>query len=58
MKKIQKDNKYYSEEFVRWMLQNVEHIPYSDKNYIIGSGIDNMSLNELYKYWKTEIKDR
>ena len=45
-----KANVYYSEEFVRWMLQNVTHTPYSDKYYIVGSGLNCMTFDEFYQY--------
>ena len=38
-------------KFVLWLSQNTEHTPYSDIYYIIGSGFNKMSLDELYKYW-------
>ena len=46
----------YPKEFACWVLQNVEHMPYSDENYIIGSGLDKMTLNELYDYWIKNVK--
>jgi hypothetical protein len=48
----------YPKEFVEWTFQNIEYIRYSDKCYIIGSGLNDMTLDELYEYWKEQIRNK
>lgn len=43
------------EWFVAWTLQSVEHIPYSDANYIMGSGLEDMTLEQLFDYWYKNV---
>jgi len=38
-------------EFINWLSQNTEHMPYSDDYFIIGSSLKNKSLKKLYKHW-------
>lgn len=45
-------------EFIEWMLQSIEVVPYSTGYYLIGSGLDYMSCNELYLYWLNNIKSK